>query len=262
MAIMTVKLSKQLIAGVFLLLPLAGCTRDNKFQPVDMWNDSRLKPYEAVEISSGSTAMTIPAGTLARGQLRENDALYTGKLNGQLVTDFPIAVTEKVLARGQERYTIFCAPCHGGLGDGKGIIVQRGFAKPPDYMLPRLLDAPVGHFYDVIANGYGAMYSYSARIPVNDRWAIAAYIRLLQKTRVKGSRPTQSLMGGGVYTDLKSPGGSSHDGVAVAGAEHGEHKNGADGQALHGVHPADGGHGSPALAAPDVAATEPKSQAH
>ena len=192
-----------------LMLPLAsalaGCTRDHQFQPVDMWNRSRLKPYEELDIPGGTTALPIPVGVIAQGQLRENDALYSGKTDGKLVTAFPFAITPEVLQRGQQRFNIYCAPCHGGMGDGKGMIVQRGFATPPDYTIPRLVNAPVGHFYDVITNGYGAMYSYAARVPVDDRWAISAYIRVLQQARAKGRKlggPT--MPGGGVYSpDLK-----------------------------------------------------------
>jgi len=210
------------ILGFSLLLltasALGGCTRDHRFQPVDMWNKGRLKPYEEVNMPGGTTAMPLPAGAIARGQLRDNDALYTGKTGGKLVTAFPFAITPEVLRRGQERYTIYCSPCHGGMGDGKGQIVQRGFAKPPDYTDPRLVSAPVGHFYDVMTNGYGAMYSYAARVPVNDRWAIAAYIRVLQKAREPGRNGAgPKLTGGGVYSpDLKP----------MVADEHGEARHG------------------------------------
>lgn len=228
-----------------LLLPLAstlaGCTRDHQFQPVDMWNQSRLKPYEEVNIPGGTTALPIPEGVIARGQLRDNDALYRGKANGQLVTAFPFAITPEVLKRGQQRYTIYCAPCHGAMGDGKGIIVQRGFATPPDYTIPRLVDAPVGHFYDVITNGYGAMYSYAARVPVDDRWAISAYIRVLQKARAKakdnkGVVNGPTIPGGGVY----SPGLDPSE--PATGKEEGGHEGGGQETAGHQVGNSDAGH--------------------
>ena len=186
-----------------LLLPLAGCTRDHTFQPVDMWNGTRLKPYEAVEIPAGTNALAIPPGTVARGQLitAENELQETGKQGGKLATEFPFAVDEKVLRRGQQRFNIYCAPCHGTLGDGKGLIVQRGFAHPPDYTERRLVDAPVGHYFDVITHGHGAMYSYAARVAVNDRWAITAYIRLLQKARAEGKADHLLVPGGGVYSN-------------------------------------------------------------
>ncbi len=92
-------------------------------------------------------------------------------------------VTPALLQRGQQQFRIFCTPCHSELGDGNGMIVQRGFPHPPDYTEARLLAAPVQHFVDVITNGYGIMYSYADRVPVSDRWAIAAYIRALQVSR-------------------------------------------------------------------------------
>lgn len=92
-------------------------------------------------------------------------------------------VTLALLQHGQQQFRIFCTPCHSELGDGNGMIVQRGFPHPPDYTDPRLLEAPVQHFVDVITNGYGIMYSYADRVPVSDRWAIAAYIRALQLSR-------------------------------------------------------------------------------
>ena len=216
-----------------LAAALNGCTRNHEFQPVDMWNNTRLKPYEELKSSLGTTALPMPAGIIARGQLRENDALYSGKSGGKLVTAFPIAITPETLQRGQQRYTIYCAPCHGGLGDGKGIIVQRGFSAPPDYTIPRLVDAPVGPLYDVITNGYGAMYSYAARVPVDDRWAISAYIRVLQKARseakANGGKFTGKMIpGGGVYSDLKpvQPDTGEHGNAEHGGAEHksGEHE--------------------------------------
>lgn len=95
----------------------------------------------------------------------------------------PPSVTLALLRRGQERFRIYCAPCHSELGDGRGVIVQRGFPPPPDYTIPRLLNAPVQHFFDVITQGYGAMYSYADRVQAGDRWAIAAYMRALQLSR-------------------------------------------------------------------------------
>jgi mono/diheme cytochrome c family protein len=95
----------------------------------------------------------------------------------------PPAVTLALLQRGQERFRIYCTPCHSELGDGHGMIVQRGFPPPPDYTIPRLLAAPTQHFYDVITNGHGAMYSFADRVQPSDRWAIAAYIRVLQLAR-------------------------------------------------------------------------------
>jgi mono/diheme cytochrome c family protein len=163
-------------------LLLTGCTRDWKSQPISMWNESRYKPFEASPaFENGSSSQQLVAGTVARGQLRTNDALYAGRTaGGALVNTFPFPITTQVLARGQQRYNIYCQPCHAGDGHGDGMIVRRGFPPPPDYRIARLRSAPVGHFYDVQTNGYGAMYSYASRVTPQDRWAIAAYIRVLQ----------------------------------------------------------------------------------
>jgi mono/diheme cytochrome c family protein len=143
--------------------------------------------YEPLEASSffadGHSARPIVANTVARGHLREDEHLYTGKVGGQLATEFPMPVTSEVMARGQERFNVFCAPCHGRTGDGTGMIVQRGFRQPPSYYEDRLVNAPVGYLYDVMTNGFGAMQDYAAQVPVTDRWAIAAYIRALQLSR-------------------------------------------------------------------------------
>jgi mono/diheme cytochrome c family protein len=119
-------------------------------------------------------------GTVARGQLRLDDHLYTGKVDGKLVATFPFPITHADLERGRDRYNIYCAPCHDSTGHGRGMIVLRGFPPPPSYHIPRLREAPVGHFFDVITNGLGNMYSYASRVSPEDRWRIIAYIRALQ----------------------------------------------------------------------------------
>lgn len=121
-----------------------------------------------------------PAHTVARGQLREDEQFYTGKIGNELAATFPMPVTRELLERGQQRFDIYCAVCHGATGTGNGPIVQRGFPQPPSLHEQRLRDAPVGHFVDVITNGYGVMYSYASRVEPEDRWAIAAYVRALQ----------------------------------------------------------------------------------
>lgn len=164
-----------------VMLGLAGCTRDHKFQAISMWNESRIKPYEpgqGVERNAG--ARQIPVGTVPRGDLLPD----TGReADNKLITRFPMPVTKEVLQRGQERYNIYCSPCHGLTGDGEGVVVKRGFPHPPDYAIKRLREAPIGHYYEVITQGYGIMYSYADRVPRSDRWAIAAYIRALQAAR-------------------------------------------------------------------------------
>jgi mono/diheme cytochrome c family protein len=120
------------------------------------------------------------AGTVARGQLRDDSPYFTGKSNGQDVAEFPIAVDADTMARGRERFEIFCSPCHGRTGFGDGMVVRRGYRHPPSYHDERLRNAPIGHFFDVMTNGFGAMPDYASQVKVEDRWAIAAYIRALQ----------------------------------------------------------------------------------
>ena len=156
-----------------------------------MWNNSRLKPYENVNFfDDNRSSRTPPAGTVARGQDRLNEPLYYGTQNGTLVTTNPLFVAAKtpddkmaLIQRGQERYQIYCQPCHGLAGYGDGMIVKRGFAKPPSYHQTRLRNVADGYLFDVITNGYGSMYSYGSRVPTRDRWAIVAYIRTLQRSQ-------------------------------------------------------------------------------
>jgi mono/diheme cytochrome c family protein len=168
-----------------------------------MQDQPRYKVYKKSDwFADGRASRDLPEGTVARGLLRDDKALYTGKKEGvtnapvQTTTDasgntlvtsfpdaveeFPVPVTKELIDRGQERYNIYCIVCHGPTGNGDGMIVRRGFVKPPTYNDDRLRNAPVGHFYDVITNGWGRMSSYAAMIPVADRWAIVAYIRALQ----------------------------------------------------------------------------------
>jgi hypothetical protein len=152
----------------------------------DMWIQPKEKGYRASEFHRDKrTARNEPAGTVAFGQAKDDTAFNTGYTPaGKLVRAIPMELTEEKLKRGQERYRIFCTPCHGELGDGKGMITQRGLAvaRPvPSYHTARLRAMPDGHFFDVITNGYGAMFPQGARIPVEDRWAIAGYVRALQK---------------------------------------------------------------------------------
>ncbi len=147
----------------------------------DMHDAPRYEPLEASTFfASGGSARTLVENTVPRGFLREDELLYTGKLSGQFADMFPMPVTADVMARGRERYNVFCSPCHGQTGVGNGMIVQRGFRQPPSYHEQRLREAPAGYFFDVMTNGFGAMQDYSAQVPVADRWAIAAYIRALQ----------------------------------------------------------------------------------
>jgi mono/diheme cytochrome c family protein len=130
--------------------------------------------------ADGSSARPPLPDTVAVGQLRDDPALFTGKVNGKDVDQFPFPIPREVVQRGQERFNIYCSPCHGEAGYGDGMVVQRGYSRPPSYHTDRLRQAPVGHFFDVMTNGFGVMPSYAAQIQVRDRWAIVAYIRALQ----------------------------------------------------------------------------------
>lgn len=168
---------RRLVMIVVLSGVLAACRQD-------MHDAPRYEPFEASTFfTDGTSSRTLVANTVARGQLREDEHLFTGKVGGQLATEFPMPVTAETMARGQERFNVFCAPCHGRTGDGNGMIVQRGFRQPPSYYEDRLVNAPVGYLFDVMTNGFGAMQDYAAQVPVADRWAIAAYIRALQLSR-------------------------------------------------------------------------------
>jgi len=190
--------SKLLWTALLSLIVLtAGCRYDMQDQP-------RYKVYKQSDFFPDRRASRdLPNGTIPRGQLRDNRALYTGQKdnadpNAQVQTttdpsgntliasfpnavdEFPVPVTKELVDRGEERYKVFCIVCHGPNGEGNGMVVRRGYTQPPSYMTEQLRGAPVGHFYDVITNGFGRMNGYAAQIPVADRWAIVAYIRALQ----------------------------------------------------------------------------------
>lgn len=184
---------------LFAFVLLSGC--GVRF---DMQDQPRYKVYKKSDFfSDHRSSRDLPEGTVARGLLKENKALYTGKIdnpnaNAQVETttnaagntivtsfpnaidEFPVPVTKELVDRGQDRFNIYCIVCHGPVGNGDGMIVRRGFGAPPTYHDDRLRNAPVGHFFDVMSNGWGKMNGYAGQISVNDRWAIVAYIRALQ----------------------------------------------------------------------------------
>jgi hypothetical protein len=151
-----------------------------------MYDQPRAKPYQASEFfANGMSARPLVAGTVPRLDPRVRgkasaEHFETGKTAGKLAQALPFPVDRAVLERGQERFRIFCTPCHGELGDGRGIVVLRGFNPPPSFHSDQLRAEPVGHFFDVMTRGFGTMYSYAARVPPRDRWCIVAYIRALQ----------------------------------------------------------------------------------
>ena len=146
----------------------------------------RYNPYDPTDFfGDGQSARQPVAGTFPRGELTlgPQELLYTGKVNGQPSEAFPFPVTQEIVERGRERFNAFCSPCHGFAGDGDGMIVQRGFRRPPSFHEERLRAAPAGHYFDVITNGFGAMYPYGYRVAPRDRWAVIAYVRSLQLSR-------------------------------------------------------------------------------
>jgi mono/diheme cytochrome c family protein len=162
------------VAALALLMLLTACRQDMQNQP-------RYKPLAGSDFFSDErSARPMVEGTVARGHLRIDEARYTGKIAGEDIDQFPIPIAKADIERGQSRFNIYCSPCHGRLGDGNGMVVLRGFRQPPSYYSDRLVHAPVGHFFDVITNGFGAMPSYASRVQSDDRWRIIAYVRALQ----------------------------------------------------------------------------------
>jgi len=165
-----------------LLLPaaalaLAACAQQMGHQP-------HVQPLEPSSVFPDRQSARPPvAGTVVSGYTRTNHRLDPIPQFDPNTDSLPFALNADVLQRGRERFDIYCSECHGLAGDGNGIVVQRGFSRPPSYYDPRLRQAPLGHFYDVITNGYGAMASYAAQVEPQDRWAIAAYVRTLQASR-------------------------------------------------------------------------------
>ena len=157
-------------------LALAGACRQ------DMHDQPKYKPLRESEIFADKrSSRPLVEGTIARGTLREDAAFFAGKdAQGGFVTELPVKLTPQLLERGRSEFEVFCSPCHGRTGRGDGMIVQRGFKKPPSYHTDRLRQMPIGYFYDVITIGFGAMPDYASQVAPADRWAIAAYLRTLQ----------------------------------------------------------------------------------
>jgi mono/diheme cytochrome c family protein len=185
------------------ILGLAAITLFSAGCHTDLWVQPHLRAQtysDFAGFSDHATSRPPVPGAVARGEAMDDTAYYTGRQNGKYLTDLPLKQAladykkdglkvhtfKEFLLRGQERFTIYCTPCHGGLGDGNGMIAQRGFAirrQPASYHTDRLRKMPIGHFFDVMTNGYGTMFSYAARVQTDDRWAIASYIRVLQKSQ-------------------------------------------------------------------------------
>jgi len=203
----------RVVAGALLgmtSMVVTGCRQDMHDQP--KFVPLRMSDFYADKRS----ARPIETGTVARGQLKEDTYFYTGKIGTQEGDVMPFPVTADVLARGQQRYNIYCSPCHSELGDGHGMVVQRGLKPPPSYHSDRLRKAPIGHFFDVMTNGFGAMPDYATQIPVADRWAIAAYIRALQLSQ----NAQKSDLAAGTEVTNNAPGtGATEPPKAAKGGE-------------------------------------------
>ena len=255
----------------------------SRFKPLE------AEPFFA---NGSSTQAPVP-GTVARGQLRIDEPLYQGRVRGSgvpplsvvgdsrelntisrsgggngvdrplgdnglgtsptLATTFPFPVTYSVLKRGEQRFNVYCSPCHSRVGDGHGMIVERGFPSPPSFHIQRLRKAPVGHYFDVITHGYGAMYPYASRVEVRDRWAIIAYIRLLQERSAKYGIEGPQREGGPGLPVFKGGKAELLPGeIEARGSEHGEHGSSEHGSSEHnsseqpssagGAHAADAEH--------------------
>jgi Cytochrome C oxidase, cbb3-type, subunit III len=183
------------LGSMTAVLVLAGCRQDMQDQP-------KFFPQRGTTLfADGRSARPQVANTVARNQLHEDSYFYTGLVDGKQGDGMPFPVTMAVLQRGQERYNVYCTPCHSRVGNGEGLIVQRGYAKAGDLHSERLRTAPLGHFFYVITNGYGPMPDYASQVAPADRWAIAAYIRALQLSQ----NATQADVAAGSHVEpLKS----------------------------------------------------------
>lgn len=175
--------------GIVAMLALfSACT--------DMYDQPKYRPLRSSKQYADGSSRNLIEGTVARGYARTDDLLYTGRVQGRLADMFPFPVTDSIVHWGQNRFNTFCSPCHGALGNGEGMIVQRGFPKPNSFHFDSVRTKPAGYYFDVITNGFGRMYSYAASVPAEDRWAIIAYIRALQLSqRVPVEHLTESDRG-------------------------------------------------------------------
>ena len=184
--------SRKLLAAACCLVAAAGCRQD-------MHNQPKYRPLRPSTLfADGASARPLVEGTVARGTLQEDEGFFTGKVGNQPVKELPFQITEADMNRGQERYNIYCAPCHDSTGSGKGMVVRRGYRQPPSLHDPRLKTADPGYFFDVMTNGFGSMPDYRAQVEPRDRWRIVAYIRALQLSQaatgadVPGGNPDEA----------------------------------------------------------------------
>ncbi|HLX85843.1 MAG TPA: cytochrome c [Terriglobales bacterium] len=196
---------RKVLPGVVALIALtAGCRLDMHLQPY-------YRTMAKSDFFADNRSARLPVdGTVARGDLHEDTYFYTGKIGSNPGDFMPFPVTKEVLERGRERFDIYCAPCHGRVGDGDGFIPSRGYKRPPSFHIDRLRKIPIGYFFDVDTNGFGVMPDYSAQIAPRDRWCIAAYIRALQLS--------QNASAGDVPAGQKIPSPPPHFGDIGNGA--------------------------------------------
>jgi mono/diheme cytochrome c family protein len=192
-----------------LALLAAGCRQD-------MQDQAKLEPLEASNLfANGAASRTPVAGTVARGQLREDDRFYLGvEPSGDLLAELPVPLTPELLASGRKNFEAFCSPCHSRLGDGRGMIVRRGFKQPRSFHEPRLRDAVPGYFFNVMTNGFGEMASYADKLTPAERWAVVAYLRALQ---ISQAAPRELLSA----DDLEALARAAESAAAAAEAETG-----------------------------------------
>lgn len=179
----------QLISLMFILSALVSCFRGGTSEnpPIhpnpNMDDQQKYKAQSESGYFADGRTMRIPVeGTVARNELFKDTAYYQGKTeNGNFIENSPISADNLVLQRGKNRYNVYCAPCHNFNGDGKGIIISKGFLPPPDFHQQKYREYPDGQIYDVVSNGFRNMPKYNHQIPVKDRWAIVAYVRDLQQ---------------------------------------------------------------------------------
>ena len=191
----------------------------------DMWIQAKVPAYhESPVFEHEMSARPRVPGSVAKGHAKKDLGFETGCVNGKYVEKLPIKLTKEVLLRGQEKFNTFCSPCHGRLGDGKGMIAQRGldlYNPPPSYHTRRLKNIPVGHIFSVITNGTNVMYPFADRIKPKDRWAIVAYIRALQLSQNASLVDVPSKEVANLKANIPKPSLSENDNDEEEGAEHG-----------------------------------------
>jgi len=196
------------VMAILTMVALAGCA--------DMKDQARYEPLEqSAFFADGRASRPLVENTIARGFLREDDAFYRGlNSEGNFVARIPVPVDAAMLARGKNRYDIYCAPCHARIGDGMGMIVQRGYKEAASYHTDRLRAIEDGYIYDVITNGFSKMQGYASQVRPADRWAIVAYVRALQLSRMGELAGLPAEARAGLEHDGKyDPAASDHEGV-------------------------------------------------